>query len=362
MIAYGDVEKLRSSHAPDASVLSLYVYVPPDRTLLRDLPLRVIDLITDADAADPGRLRREDDRQARRAVVVHARDWLGYTLGVFASEQLGLLEIVPTRGYLTERAVLASRPHLRPLLAALQRHPDHRIVIIDHRHAWLLAVTGDRIEVVARVPDGDMPSAGFGGWYLEPTHGLDRVTERAGHLYQEAATILDRQARAGGARPLVIGGHADSVTHLLALLPHSVLADYAGSFAADPHTLTPARASELAEPVIAHWAGRRERQLVQAITTPLPGFPVAIGIDECLAAVSAEEADLLLIADDPVVPGFVCERCDVLSRKSDGCCDWGAASHRVPDLLEEMAFRTLHGGGQVISVRVLPCTAAGRLR
>jgi hypothetical protein len=113
---------------------------------------------------------------------------------------------------------------------------------------------------------------------------------------------------------------------------------------------------------MAHWAERRERQLVQAITAARPGIATAVGLGGCLAAVNDGTAELLLIPDEVTAPGFECERCDVLSVSRDGCCDWGAASWPVPDLLEEMAWRTLHSGGQVVSARTLPCAAAARLR
>ena len=361
MITYGEVDKLRSCRAPGQAVLSLYLYVPADEAGRADLPLRASDLITTATERTPGILRREDEELALRAVAAHSGGWPGHTLGILASGELGMLEVIPLPGRFAERAVLAPRTHVRPLLAALQRYPDHQILIIDHRHAWLLAVAGDRMDVVARVPANGEASAGFGGWYLESSHGLQRVTELAPHLYQDAAAILDRQSR-HGSQPLVIGGRPDSITHLLALLPRPVLAEYAGGFAADPHTLTLASARKLAAPVMAHWAERREQQLVQAITAARPGVATAVGLDECLVAVNDGTAEALLIADEVIVPGFECERCDVLSLSRDGCCDWGAASWPVPDLLEEMAWRTLHSGGQVVSARVLPCVAAARLR
>lgn len=360
MITYGEVEKLRSARAADQSVLSLYVYVPSDPANLRQLSARAADLIEGAAAHSPGTLHRADALLAGRTLAQHAGDWLGHTLGIFVSEQLSLLDLVPLPGRFAERVVLATRPHLRPVLAALERYPDHRIVVIDHRHAWLIAVAGERIEVVAQVPADVAPSAGFGGWYLEPSHGLQRVTELAPYLYQDAARILDRQARSGRPQPLVVGGHADSITQLLALLPHAALTEYAGSFVADPKMLTVARVRELAAPVISRWVERRERQVIDAVTAPPPGMPTAIGMEECLSAVNAGTTDLLLIADEPMVPGFHCERCDELAISSDGCCDWGAASWPVPDLLEEMAWRVLHGGGQILSVRRLPCMAAAR--
>ncbi len=362
MITYGEVEKLRSVRAADLSVLSLYVYVPPDLADLGQLQAQAVGLIGAAAERVQVTLHREDEMLARRTLAEHARQCLGQSLGIFVSGQLSLLEMVRLPGKVAERAVVAARPHLRPVLAALDRYPDHRVVVIDHRHAWLLSVVGNRIEVVRRAPDEAAPSMGFGGWYVEPYHGLQRVTELAPDVYQDVADILEGQARRGSSQPLVVGGELDCITHLLALLPSDVLTEYAGSFAADPHALTLARGCQLAAPVMSHWAEQRERQLVQTVTTPRPGELTAIGVEECLTAVNAGTADLLLIADEPVVPGFHCERCDVLSVSSDGCCDWGAASWPVPDLLEEMAWRTLHDGGQVVSVRTLPVTAAARLQ
>jgi hypothetical protein len=81
----------------------------------------------------------------------------------------------------------------------------------------VFTVAGDRIQVVARVPAEAAPIAAFDGWYLEPSDGRQRVTELAPHRYEDAAAILDRQARYGNSQPIVVGGHADSVSHLLAL-------------------------------------------------------------------------------------------------------------------------------------------------
>jgi len=296
-------------------------------------------------------------------VSAQARHNLGHTLGVFVCGELGLREVVALPGGLAERAVLAVRPHVRPLLAAMQHYPDHRIVIIDRRHVWLLAVTGARIETLGRVADAGVSSRRFGGWYGLETYAVSRrVAELDRHHYRDAAAILDMAVRDSGQRPLVIGGHADSISHLLASLSRTARDGYAGCFAADPHALTPARARDLAAAVVARHIEQRERQLVEQTVTPTCGARTAIGIHACLAAVNADEAGLLLIPDQGMTPGYYCERCEVLSLSSDECCDWGAASRAVPDLLEEMALRTLNAGGEVVSTAELPCGVAARLR
>jgi hypothetical protein len=363
MITHGEVDKLRSIRAPENSVLSLYVTVPRDPADLRELRARAGDLVQAAAAESGARLPAGDEQVARDAVVSQARQWLGHTLAVFVCGDLGLLEVVVLPGEVAERAVLAVRPHLRPLLAMLQRHPDHRIVIIDRDHVWLLAVSGERTQTIAGSAAQSGPGAGSGGWHGLESHGAGRVVAGLARLhYRDAAAVLARMRLEAGAQPLIIGGHAESIKHLLTALPNEVREDYVGCFAADPHVLTAASARDLAAPVIARWNEQRERQLVQDVAAPDSGIRAAVGLHACLAAVNAEEQDLLLIPDAGMVPGYVCERCGLLTLTVDGCCDWGAASRPDPDLLEEMALRTLHADGDVISVRELPCGVAARLR
>jgi hypothetical protein len=362
VITHAEIDKLRCIRAPENSVLSLYLEVPLDPAALRELPARASDLIRTAADGSASQLNAEDEQVAKDLLMAHRREWLGHTAAIFVCGDLGLQETILLPAAVAERAVLAVRPHVRPLLVALQRHPDHQIAIIDRRDAWLLSVGGDQVRAVGKVSGDSLASTSSGGWYgLESDHVQRHLSELARHHYQDAAAILIRAARSLGPQPLVIGGHADGIRHLLAELPHEVRDGYAGCFAADLHTLTPARARELAAPVLADWTELRERRLVQELTGAAAGARAAIGLQACLAAVNADAADLLLIPDGGTVPGYHCERCDALSVTGDECCDWGAAARAVPDLLEEMALRTLQEGGDVTSVRELPCGAAARL-
>ncbi len=367
MVTYGEVDKLRCIRAPAESVLSVYLSIPRDPAELRSLPARASDLITAASGTRPDGqpcgLDPADEQVVRGAVAAHARQHLGRTIAVFACADLGLLEVVPLPGLFAERAVLAVRPHVRPLLAALERHPDHRIAVIDRRHAYLLAVADDRVDTIASVPGGLVPRHSPGGWYgLEPHQTEQRMGELTRHLFSDAAAILQRAARDTGRQPLVIGGHSEGISRLLADLSPELRDSYAGCFGADPQTLTPARASELAAPVIANWTERRESQEAGKITAASSGVRAAVGLTACLAAVNADAVRLLLLPDDGVRPGYRCERCGTLGVTDSECCDWGAAARAVPDLLEEMALQTMHDGGDVMSLREAPFDVAAGLR
>ena len=364
MISHADVEKLRGMRAPEPAVLSLYLPVPMDPAGARGLAARAEDLMASAGAGGPGGSSIAKSGHADRdavlgALAAHGRDWLGHTVAFFACQQLGLFEALPLPCVLPGRAVLATRPHVRPLLAAIQRCPDYLVAITSRRHARVLSVSGNRVETVASQSEEGPRSHGFGGWYGLETHRIQqRIIQLGRHHYRETAAILERAASVGQHVPLVIGGHDDSITGSLKELPPAAREAFAGSFTADPHALTPARVRELARPVIEGWVARREQELAGEIL----GGLAAVGLHASLAAVNQGVAGHLLVAHEGMIAGYMCGRCGALSTGSDECPDWGTAARTVPDLLEEMVQRTLDDNGPVTMIRDAPFSVAARLR
>ena len=370
MITEQEIEKLRSLRAAEDSVLSLYLPVPLDPAGLRGL-LALADDLIDAAARPPAspspftgaRLAAADRAAVRSMVEASGREWLGHTVAIFACGPLGLLEAEMLPGQLPARGVIAARPHIRPLLAARQRHPGYLVAVIDRQHAWLFSVTGNEVETIARPQAPAVRSHDFGGWYgLEARRVQQRIIQLARRHYQEVAAILSRQALSGESRPLVIGGHEEGIGQLLRALAPAARDAYAGSFIADPRALTPARARDMADQVIAGWAVRRERETTTAVLNAAAAGQGAIGLPACLTAVNAGTVDLLLLPEAGLIPGFTCDRCGSLTTAGHDCPDWDAAARPVPDLLEEMAGRVLDHGGQVMTVRDAPLSVAARLR
>jgi hypothetical protein len=354
MITAAEVEKLRSIRSGAANVLSVYLPVPFSPAELRSLPALAGDLIDAAAAASDqtgaaGSVSETDRDDVLRLAEVHGREWLGRTAAIFACEQLGLLEAVPLPGQLPGRAVLDVRPHTRPLLAVLQRRPGYLLAIVDRRHSWLLSVTWDRVETIARQEEP------------EAQRLQRRIVQLADHHYRSVAAMLEDRQVAGDSRPVVVGGQEDCTRRLLDALPPAAAAAVAGSFTADARTLTLARARELADPLIARWVAEREHKLAAEVLGAVAARRAVSGLAECLAAVNAGAADLLLIPEEGLVRGFACGRCGALTVTGSDCPDWGIAARPVADLLEEMAAQVLDDGGQVIAVRALP-TVAVRLR
>jgi peptide chain release factor subunit 1 len=367
MITEADVAKLRVARAPGQPVLSLYLWVPVDVAALRGLPARADELIAEAATGidDKGAARplREDRQAVRRLLEAGARDWLGHTAAIFVAQEAGLAEVLPLPCRLPDRAVVAARPHVRPLLAALQWCPAYQVAVADRQHAWLFRISGDQVSTVAATTAPQVRSPGFGGWYgLESYRVNQRIIQLARHHYHDTGILLRQAVQDGEPPPLVLGGHEDTLPAFTAALPADVRDRVIGSIVVDPHTMTPARVRELAAPVVKDWVSSTEQRLATEIRTGPPGGLTAIGLDSCLAAVNARAVSVLLVPAGGLVPGFACERCGTLASTPDECPHQAADPDPVPDLLEEMAVATLDDGGKVVAIRDLPAGPAARLR
>lgn len=367
MIHEADVERLRAIRAPGPSVVSLYVWVPTGMPALLGLPARADELVAEAAAgmegSQPGGALAQARQIIRRLLEVHARQWLGHTVALFACGGIGLAEAFPLPSRLPDRAVVALRPHVRPLLLSLQRCPAYQVAVVDRQHAWIFRLTGLQVDVMTLPAAPGMRSRGFGGWYGLQSHRVNaRIAQLARHHYHHTAAVLRQALSASGWPPLVVGGHQDAIPAFLAVLPGDVRERFIGSFAVDPHTMTPARIRELSAPVVKNWVNEREQRLVSQVLAEPPGGRAAIGLNACLAAIRSRAVSFLIVPAGDLVPGFACGLCGTLAPTPAGCPHGRPAVHPVPDLLEEMAMATLDEGGQVATVDDPPDGVAALLR
>ena len=214
MTTVADAGKLGAVRAARPGVLSLYLTVPRNPADLRGLPAGADDLIAAAESAAGGNGHASpEDRQAvREELQVRGRDWLGRTVAMFACASAGLFQALPLPGPLPDRAVLGIRPHIRPLLAALQRYPAYRVAVVDRRHAWLFRIDGEQTQTVTAPMAASVRDTGFGGWYgLEAYRVQQRAAQLARRHYRDTAAMLEKAMGHGEPEPLVIGGHHESI-------------------------------------------------------------------------------------------------------------------------------------------------------
>ena len=366
VITRADIDKLRVVRAPGSAVLSLYLSVPVDLGEHRALPARVRELVKAAAAAPSGAppVTPGDLSAVIRLVSERSHDWLGRTVAIFASAGLGLLEAVPLPGRAAEDAIVDDRPQVRPLLAAIQRNPGYRVALVDVQHAWVLAITADGIETLAERTGPEVRKTGFAGWYgLEAYRLQQRVLELSRQHFKDTIAMLERTA--GDERgPLVIGGYDSEIRQFRALLPRAVAEQVAGTINIDLQTVTPGRVRELANPVIARWAEQEQERVVRDVLSQPPRVAAVTGLGDCAAASQARAIAELVLPDGRPRPGYACDECGAIATGDSGCGCQDPKPHcrAVPDVLGELASRTLDGGGDVTAVREAPFSAGARLR
>lgn len=357
MIGAEDVSRLLGFQAPDHGIISVYLTVPLDRAQRRGMAAHLDDVLAagsqrDGSAEAWARARRAEVPAIRQLLSAHAPEWLGHSVAIFACGALGLLESIPLRGDVTERAVLGSHPYVRPLLAEVQRCPTYLAAVVDRRHAWLFRVSGDGIEAGEHVQSQTVGSRRFGGWHGFQSYRNDqRARTLARQHYTAAAAALSAAAGSGGCGPIVVGGNEAVTRELLAALPPALRSRVAGTFVIDPHTMSPARVRQLADEVVGRWEDSREQQLAAALAEQAPGPMTAVGLDACVHAVNQHAVQLLMVPDDEVRPGFSCEDCGTLAVAAAACPACGAATRPVGDVIEELAVKVTRDGGSVQPVR-----------
>jgi len=321
-----DAVELRAKRADRTAVVSLYLNIPVDLADHRGLIPKARDLIRSAG----GDQAAEDTEAITTAMAGGAQEWLGRTMAFFACAEIGLLEIISLPGSSPDRAVVAAKPCIRPLLAAVQRNPPYQVAVIDTKHAWLFGVAGDEIDTLAERTGREVPSTRFAGWYgLEAYRIEQRIMELSRQHFRDTIGVLAEQTDV----PLVLGGHEMQLSQFTAMLPASVRQRVAGSFSVDLQTATPGRVRELSAPVIDGWARAREAQLVSDVLAEAPGKAVTTNLEQCRNAVRSRAVSQLVLAD--------------------ACEDY---------LLDELTSQALDGGSEVTAVREAPFAAAARLR
>jgi peptide subunit release factor 1 (eRF1) len=357
MIDADRVTKLLTTHVPGSLVVSVYLTVPIEPAGRRGIPARLDDLLAAAQIG-PGdgqmleRATRSELPVIRDTLAAHALEWLGHTVAVFSSRELGLLETIPLRSQAQERAVIADRPYVRPLLAELRRSPCYAAVVADRRHAWVYRVTGSGIEALASMEGATVGSRRFGGWHgFQMYRNQQRARKLARDHYAATVAALEDATQTHGCGPIAVGGHQAETASFVAELPQALRERVAGTFVIDPHTMTPARVRKLADEVVARWEDEREAAVAAQITGQPNGAMAAVGLPACLDAANEHAVQVLVVPDGAVAPGFACPRCGGLSVAGGACPLCGGPVRPVPDVIEELAVKVTMDGGTVEPVR-----------
>lgn len=328
----------------------MFVTVPPDPAALRELPARLASVMATARMPEVDHATRRRARAAllrvREAGTVRGRDWFGHSMAIVASADAGVLEEMRLPCAVPDRAVFGRRAYVRLTLRAFQQCRPYAVVVVDRRRAWLFDIAGRTVHPVRRLDDEGLRDRSHAGWHGLDEYGVRRhAAELARRHYQATAAALAQLGVNG--RAVVVGGHGDGVAEFLASLPPPLRDTVVGTFAIDPHTMTPGEVRAHAEAVMADREAERQRRLAADLAEWEAAGLAVSGVQACADLVSRSRADLLVVRGDAPVPGRVCDRCGVISTNGTGCRACGASVRPAPDIIDEMVARMLDVGADV---------------
>lgn len=344
-------------------VVSAYLSLEPeDRTRQRylgQLKSRIRELQPIIERMAPSReLREMVDRDLRRvvdAVAVPSRLPHARGLALFASEELGLFEVIPVPRVHRFRLVVDRTAWVRELATIAEDFGTILTAVVDRTRARIFEVTAFGATEVA-----DLPAAATrGGRFHSDRHGApgwgehgyhDRIRaekERHYHHVAEQLEDLDRRRRTDG---IVVAGQGPTTAAVVRSLPPALAERCWGTTRVDLKTLEAPEVYRATLAVADRHQQAAGRAAVRELEEALGAGLAVNGIRETLTALFRGQARSLLVRHDAHAAGFRCSQTGQLVLSADECPFEGCEA-RAPFLIDDVIEEALRQRLPLIVVR-----------
>jgi peptide subunit release factor 1 (eRF1) len=289
------------------------------------------------------------------ALISQASHADAHGVALFACPALRLREVISVRAPLENAVVVADRPFLRPLAAAVAETPPTLVVFVDAENARLIPVLdagpGEEVRLDNEVPGHHRR----GGWaQLAQSRYQRHIEERRGQHLDAVSEALGRLVDEHGLERIVIAGSPETASAFQRALPSTVAARVAGVVPAARHEA----AGELANRavgLIERVAARETERSVDAILTEAAkSGRAAASLEGVLEAVRRGAVDRLYLLRGFRQGGRACAGCGALQPGDAAACRQCHQTTSAVELGEEMVTRTIAAGGAVTIVDAHP--------
>jgi hypothetical protein len=357
MITAETIKRIIAFDGDGLPVVSLYASVPLDPAERAAVRGRVSSLLHNIRPLAQDRSLEHAARVSVRADIeriektVGQERWKPGAVAIFSCSGRELFEEVPLPRAVRDRVIVDATPWVRPMVAVLDEYHRYCVAVIDKGSAriWEL-YQGELLEArkiknrALRTPHSAPASAVYGV--------RNRADELLKSHYRRIATVLDELFRTSHYELLIVGGHQHEVPGFIGFLSRELRERVAGKFTVDPGTATLAEIRPSAEAIVENYERDEERRLVAEIMqTVAVGGPATLGVRSCLWAATVAAVQTLLVQEDAVVPGVVCDACGWLASTGETCALYGQPVRHTPDVIEEMVTTVIDEGGSIKHVQ-----------
>jgi peptide chain release factor subunit 1 len=352
MLQADTVDRIVRMRGDGLPVLSLYArFDPADR---RAFPSRVEEQLHAVRLLARDRSMERDARLSLRADIGRIEEAVEQerlhpqAVAFFACSGRGVFEDVELPRPVRDRHVVDETAWVRPLVAVLDEYHRCRVVVLDRGRARFLDLYQDEmVECPGRLADRTLRKPDYAAGMREhTTHNKAELLAK--RHYRTVAERLDEGARRGEFDIIALGGHDHELPEFLDQLPETVRERVAGTFSVHPREDDLGRIRRGAEEVVEHYERAEEQRLVtEALERWSAGGLAVVGLADCLWAGATAAVHQLLVQDEAVLPGAVCDDDGYLAAEGGRCPICGRELRRSPDVVDELVQAVIDHGGSV---------------
>jgi hypothetical protein len=264
--------------------------------------------------------------------------WSPGAVGLFSCSGRGFFEEVALPRGVRTRVVVDETPWVRPMLAVLDEYHRCCVAVVDRETARMWELYCD-----------EMRETGTLRVSADPGRNQDKAEELTKRHFREVVTTLDKMYRDGEFELLIVGGHHAEVPRFLEFLTHELQPRLAGTFVVDDDSRTSfGEIKRQAMAIVERYERTEEvRMVADTLERSAAGSLAALGLERCLWAGTVAAVDYLLVHDEVVVPGVVCDHDRWLAQDGETCPLCERPLRRVPDVVDELVQLVIGDGGSI---------------
>jgi peptide chain release factor subunit 1 len=353
------LDRIARVHSEGLRVVSVYLAVQPGPDGRRMLRTKTDSLLHQVRSlADDGSLDH-DARVSLRADIERiekiARTEMPVrgTLAIFACSGAGVLELVRLPRPVRDRIMVDATPWIGPMLAVLDQYRRCCVLVVDRESAHVWELYLGEVRDAGRIEGRSLRDPAYAGWHGLAEHRVrNKADELSKHHFREVAGALDRLFRSDRYDVVAVGGHDHELPGFLDFLPRWLRDRVAGTFSIDPHTATTATVRSHAEAILDRYELDEQRRAVsELLATVASGGLAAAGLEPCLWAGSVAAVGTLLVQEEAVAPGVVCDVSGWFATSGETCPLCGGPTRKTPDVIDELVEAVIDEGGSIQHVR-----------
>jgi hypothetical protein len=350
MVRAETVNRIIGFHGDGLPVLSLYGRIPPGAST-REVHSRMTSLLDqirplgkDHELGHQSRLSVRGDIERIRGALDRG-GWPPGSVAIFSCSGRGLYEEIPLPRQVREQVVVDETPLTWPMLAVLSEYQRACVLVVDKASARIWELDQGELRKARAVKDPVLRKPDYAAGLAE-----DRIRNKAEELtkrhFRRVVQALGDLLQTRDCELLIIGGHDYEIPEFVQFLPGDVRDRVAGTFGADPGSVSSAELRRCAGEILARYQREQEQALVSSVLEKAAaGQPAALGLESCLWAGCVAAIETLVVMEGATVPGVVCDESGWLALAGDACPICGSRTRRTPDVIDELVEAVINESG-----------------